>query len=227
MAPKIIISFDGTDNDYDALALGRLFAQAGASVSIAYVRHTHESRRHREEFAHEEAEKLLERGARWLGQPDAERHIVLSPSTSEGLGALAEREGAEVIVFGSEYRTAPGHIDPQVSTRRLLEGGHVAIAIAPARLRERTDARLARIGMLYDGDLDNAVSETAQALTGGAVPARGEDGFDLLIVGSRPEATEGVVSISSANARRLEDATSPVLVLPRGRAVEFEAPVTA
>ena len=39
MSPKIIVSYDDTDNDRDALALGRLLAVSGAELSLAYVRH--------------------------------------------------------------------------------------------------------------------------------------------------------------------------------------------
>ena len=48
MSVTAIISYDGTPNDDDALALGRLFAQAGATVALAYVRHSREfdPRRH-------------------------------------------------------------------------------------------------------------------------------------------------------------------------------------
>ena len=47
MAPRIIVSYDDTDNDRDALALGRLLAVSGAELSLAYVRH--QSRRPRRE----------------------------------------------------------------------------------------------------------------------------------------------------------------------------------
>ena len=33
--PSIIVSYDGTSNDRDALALGRLLAAAGASLALA------------------------------------------------------------------------------------------------------------------------------------------------------------------------------------------------
>ena len=36
---KIIVSYDGTASDEDALAFGRLLSKAGASVVLAYVRH--------------------------------------------------------------------------------------------------------------------------------------------------------------------------------------------
>ena len=38
MPAKIIVSYDGTANEDDAVALGRLLGQAGAEVSLAYVR---------------------------------------------------------------------------------------------------------------------------------------------------------------------------------------------
>ena len=37
MPAKIIVSYDGTANEDDAVALGRVFADAGADVSLAYV----------------------------------------------------------------------------------------------------------------------------------------------------------------------------------------------
>ena len=48
MSTKVIVSYDGTANEDDAIALGRVFARAGADVSLAYVRHTHEPDSERE-----------------------------------------------------------------------------------------------------------------------------------------------------------------------------------
>src|ERR1700731_4450891 len=95
MQTHVIISYDGTDNDHDALALGRIFGDAGARVSLAYVRHATESDLAAENASQAQAEGLLEGGAQWLGHPEVSRHIVLSGSTSEGLAALAVREGAD------------------------------------------------------------------------------------------------------------------------------------
>src|ERR1700684_243459 len=74
-ATKIVVSYDGTNNEDDALALGRLLSQAGAEVALAYVRHTQEAEPDREVLAQHEAEALLERGANLLGTPDAERYV--------------------------------------------------------------------------------------------------------------------------------------------------------
>ncbi len=136
MPTKIIVSYDGTANEDDAVALGRLFAGAGADVSLAYVRHASEADSAREDIAQHEAQALLERGAELLGNPAATKHVVTDRSTPEGLATLAEREGAQVIVFCSDSHTAKGHIAVGNSAERLLEGGTTAVAIAPVDLAE-------------------------------------------------------------------------------------------
>src|ERR1700757_4093579 len=131
MSAKVIVSYDGTANEDDAIALGRIFASAGAEVSLAYVRHTHEPDAARESLAPSQAGPLLDSGAELFGDPGVGRHVVTDRSTPEGLRALAVREGADVIVFCSDSHTADGHIAIGNSAERLLEGGPTAIAIAP------------------------------------------------------------------------------------------------
>ncbi len=70
----------------------RVLADAGAELTLAYVRHTTNRERSREELEEHEAEALLERGARWLGDPDVPRRVLVSASTGEGLKWLAEQE---------------------------------------------------------------------------------------------------------------------------------------
>src|SRR6266568_382637 len=95
MTPTTIVSYDDTPNDHDALNLGRVLADAGAELTLAYVRHTTQSERAREELEEHEAEALLERGARWLGDLEVDRQVVVSASTSEGLRWLAEHDEAD------------------------------------------------------------------------------------------------------------------------------------
>ena len=45
MAAQAIVSYDDTHNDHDALILGRVLAEAGAELTLAYVRHTTASSR--------------------------------------------------------------------------------------------------------------------------------------------------------------------------------------
>jgi nucleotide-binding universal stress UspA family protein len=223
MATKIIVSYDGSDNDRDALALGRLLGSAGASLELAYVRHALEAETGRERFAEHEAEALLQAGAVALGTPEMPVHVVLSASTSEGLRDLAVREHADVIVFGSEYRTAIGHLDPQASARRLMDGGPVALALAPAGFAERSDFSVETVAAVGD-DGDPAAQETAERLAarfGGTVAVRGGNGADLMVVGSKPGGVTGRVIVSAAAEYLIELARCPVLILPRGVALTF------
>lgn len=223
MAPNIIVSYDDTANDRDALALGRLFAATGASVSLAYVRHTAEAEPEREALREGEAQQLLERGAEAFGDPDLRRHVVVSASTAEGLKALALRENADAIVFGSNYRTAPGNVRANRSAERLLHGGPVAVAIAPAGLRDRVSVKVDTIGLLA-GDVDPAARETADELAArldATVVQGGNRPIDLLVAASRSEAPHARVMPSAACEYAIETATCPVLVLPRGVALRY------
>src|SRR5271166_4073056 len=135
MSAHAIISYDGTANDDDALALGRLLAMDGARLELAYVRHAPEFDPQRESLAQHDAESRLEQGAERLGDAEIPRHVVFSASTGRGLQELADSEEASVIVFGSDYRTQPGHAEPPTSAQQLLEIGDVAVAVAAAGLR--------------------------------------------------------------------------------------------
>jgi nucleotide-binding universal stress UspA family protein len=220
---KIIVSYDGTHNEDDAVALGRLLAHAGADVSLAYVRHAPEAQTSRELLAQHEAEALLARGGELLGDADVEKHVVTDRSTPDGLRALSERIGAEAIVFCSDSHTAQGHIAVGNSARRLLEGGPVAIAIAPAGFaKSATAAGVRNVGVVGDGDAHATAESLARAL-GAEVVAADHHAVDALVVGSRPEAEEGRVSISAASENLIENAISPVLVVAHGRALSFDS----
>ena len=198
----IIVSYDGTDNDRDALALGRVLAGAGASLQLAYVSHEGESVREVPE--------------------DIPLHVVESASTADGLRELALAQGAEVIVFGSEYRTAPGHVDPQATARRLLEGGPVALALAPAGFA--ANGRSVKTVRPISEDGDPCTRETADSIArglGAEVVDRASGEADLLVVGSKPGTVNGRVTISAAAEYLIELSRSPVVVLPRGVAVSI------
>jgi nucleotide-binding universal stress UspA family protein len=224
VATKIIVSYDGTDNDRDALALGKLLADAGAELELAYVRHAHEAERGRERLAESEAAALLAAGAAAIGSPDMPCHVVLSGSTAEGLLELARSGGADAIVFGSEYRTARGHVDPQATARRLLEGGGVAVALAPAGFAAQEDRAVATVASVSE-DGDPSPLETAEALArslGAAVAQQATRDADLIVVGSKLGTVTGRVTISAAAEYLIELAGRPVLVLPRGVALAFK-----
>jgi nucleotide-binding universal stress UspA family protein len=228
MSAKIIVSYDGTANEDDAIALGRLFAGAGADLALAYVRHTHEPDRDRETLAQHEAQELLERGAALFGGPVGQ-HVVTDRSTPEGLRALAEAEGADAIVFCSDSHTAKGHISIGKSAERLIEGGHTAIGIAPVGLAD-AGANVSLRQIVAVGDGGGGAQATADALAkalGVSVAPVANDDTDLLVIDSRPEAEAGRISISASAAHLIEIATCSVLVVPRGVTLPFGQAVAA
>jgi nucleotide-binding universal stress UspA family protein len=211
-----------------------MFARAGADVSLAYVRHIPETDPERENLAQKEAQELLERGVALLGdaaKSQVGRHVITDRSTPEGLRALAEVHGADVIVFCSDSHTAKGHVTIGNSAQRLLEGGRTAIAIAPAGLAESQGAvnTIVAVGEAGgDGSAESSAKVLAEALGATVAPVAGA-GADLLVVGSRADVAEGRVGVSSAATHLIENATSAVIVVPNGVTLPFgsRAPLVA
>ena len=225
MSSNLIVSYDGTPNDDDALALGRLLAKTGAALALAYIRHSREFDPRREELAQHDAERRLESGVTRLGDPGIPQHVVFSGSTGEGLEHLAEAEQASVIVFGSDYRTPPGHAEPGTSAQRLLDGGGpVAIAVAAAGLRSLNDAEIKTIAV-SSVDGDTAAQQTAEALAeklGASIVELGRPNVDLIVVGSQPNASARRISLSGAARTALNTAAGgSVLVVPSGEPIRL------
>jgi nucleotide-binding universal stress UspA family protein len=227
MTPHAIVSYDDTQNDRDALMLGATLRDAGARLTLAYVRHSVHRCPDDEELSHHGAHALLERGAGWLQEPDVPRRVVMNASTGEGLASLAAAEQADIIVFGSDYRTRRGHLAIGRSAQTLLEGGPTAVALAPAEYVSAA-GEIATVGVLR-GTADEAAIETAFSLAErlGATVVDRDRGVGLLVVGSRPEARMGRVMISSHATNVIEEATAPVLVVARGVPVLFESLIAA
>ena len=226
MAPHAIVSYDDTQNDHDALMLGRILRDAGAELTLAYVRHATQRRLDHEQLSQQEADQLLNRGARWLDDTYIERRVVVSASTGEGLGWLAGQEAADLIVFGSDYRTPGGRVAIGRSAQTLLEGGPAALALAPSAYAG-AEPTVRTVGIVR-GSADEAAIETAFSLAGrfDAQVVDTDRGVDVLVVGSRREAREGRVMITSNARNAIEQATAPVLIVARGVPLRFESLVT-
>ena len=128
-----------------------------------------------------------------------------------------------MIVFGSEYRTAPGHVFPGTSAQRLLEGGPIAVALAPAGLRDRGDLAIETVSAIAENG-DPAPTETAASIAGAFGATLGErvDGeMGIVVVGSKPGTAAGRVTLSAAAEYLIEMLRCPVLVLPHGVALRF------
>jgi len=219
VSTDVIISYDGTANDDDALALGRLLAPNSTSVALAYIRHSPEFDPKREELARHDAERRLEQGAARLGKPDLPRHVVFSASTGAGLEDLASSEGASLIVFGSDYRTPPGHAEPTTSAQRLLEIGGIGIAVAAAGLRDNPDASIDSIAVpaVVEDESAKQTAETLAQKLGATVHAAEAADADLIVVGSQPGAPAGRVVLSGSARTMLDASLGSVLVVPSGK----------
>ena len=223
MAVSVIVSYDGTANDDDALALGQMLAAGGATLSLAYVRHSREYDPRREEIAQHDAERRLTQGAAWLDDDAIPQYVVVDPSTGAGLGRLAAQQDAALIVFGSDYRTPPGAVEPGGSAQQLLEGGSVAVAVAAAGLRTASGAAIRTISVSPSED-DDAPQLSASALAdalGASLRPAGEPGADLIIVGSAASAVRGRIGLSGATRSKLNSARSSVIVLARETPIQF------
>ena len=221
MSAKAIISYDGTTNDDDAVALGRMLAPAGFTLALAYVRHSHEFDPGREQVAQHDAEERLARGAALIGDPAGPRHVVVGASTGDVLAELAERESASLVIFGSDYRTAPGHIEPGTSAQHLLDGGSVAVGVAAAGLRTRANAAIKLIAVPLAGPTNDVARDTARSIAeklGATVvdaPSPSEP-VDLIVIGSQPDAAPGHVAVGGNVRSELDNARASALVLPAG-----------
>jgi nucleotide-binding universal stress UspA family protein len=218
---EVIVSYDGTTQDDDALALAKMLSVAGITLSLAYVRHTREYDPRREEIGEYDANRRLEQGALWLSDPDVRRYVVVDPSTSAGLAKLAAAEGVHLILFGSDYRTPPGRVEPGGSAQGLLEGGPVAIGVAVAGLRTSAGDSITTISVA--GDPGGAAEQTAQSLAPalGAEIIPGGGDADLILVDSQSNASAGRIALGGSTRARLDSARGSVIVLPHATPLSF------
>jgi hypothetical protein len=219
VSPGLIISYDGTANDDDALALGKMLTPAGFTPVLAYVRHAQEFDPGREGLAAHDAQQRLERGAALLGDPGSKREVLFGASTGEGLGQLAQKAGASLVVFGSDYRTPPGRSEPGTSAQHLLDGGAVSVAVAAAGLRTRLNDPIKLISVPVAGPRSEDARQTASALAeklGAKLEESSAGPVDLIVVGSQPDAPEGRVVVGGDVRTELDRARSSVLVVPAG-----------
>lgn len=218
---QVIVSYDGTRNDRDALALGRLLGRAGAQITLAYVRHAPESDPVREAAAQADVEHLLTVGAELLDGTTGQQ-VIHDSSTAQGLLHLAGELGADVIAFGSSYRTPPGRVEVPHTAEQLLDRGIAySLAIAPAGLRRDPVEHSIGTVSVYDEGGDSAAQEIAASLAHALGAAVTNDEADLLVVASRTDAPPGRLLLSATARERIEQAQTPVLLLAHGASLSF------
>jgi nucleotide-binding universal stress UspA family protein len=220
--PHVIVSYDGSRNDRDALALGRLLAKAGAQVSLAYVRHAPEADAASEAETQRDAERLLEVGAHDLDGAGVGQHVIFNPSTAAGLAELAGELGAEMIAFGSSYRTPAGRVELPHTAEQLLDlDVECSLALAPAGLRREPVQTSIGTVRVYDEDDDAAAQNSAKSLAHALGAALTDEDADLLVIASRADTPPSKLRVSGVERELIEQADCPVLALARGAALTF------
>jgi nucleotide-binding universal stress UspA family protein len=220
MAPTIVVSYDGTPDDDDAIALGKVFAQYGCPIALAYVRHSRLEDAAAEERENRAAAKLLERGASQF-ESEVKTYVLFNPSTAEALRELIGREGFDVITFGSSYRTPAGHVAPGRAAQQLIDGGPAAVALAPAGLRDK-EPELKKVAVVSAGPGD-AADQTARSFGAEVGPAP-DPTADLLVIASRAGVPKGQASIPAASEQLAEEAAfCPVLVVANDTPLDFSS----
>lgn len=140
MYRKVMVGYNGSDEARDALALGKVLAEAtDAGLVLAGVSHTDfpygpGSDDFRVRQAEHLREQLEDAAAGVGGEPDV--RIITARSPAHGLHDLAEREAADILVLGSSHRSGLGRVLAGSVTERLLHGGPCAIAVAPRAFRD-------------------------------------------------------------------------------------------
>jgi nucleotide-binding universal stress UspA family protein len=183
---------DATQRSLDALALGKLLADAtSAPVRLVSVFPYDPLRDPEgEELARVRAEArtvLLElSGEAALDVTQAD--VVASNWAARELQHVTEEETTGLIVVGSTGRGPIGRLLPGAVGERLFAGSASPVAIAPRGYAERPAADLQRIGVAFDGS-----PEAHQALEAGHLVARSA-GAQLRVITVFHPATFGALA---------------------------------
>jgi nucleotide-binding universal stress UspA family protein len=169
----VVVGVDGSERSVDALALADLLGPAlGHPVVMAHV---HPFRQLSSLFAPGEYERLVRDVAELTFEqvrehlpsaPERRMQLVSDSSPAAGLHALAEREGAALVVVGSSHRSRIGRILIGGTGESLLSGASSPVAIAPAGYAG-ANRRLQVVGCGFD-----ASPESCPALAWAAELAR-------------------------------------------------------
>lgn len=166
---RIIVGLDPEHETANALRLGRLLAAILAArplltIALAWPGFLIDD---------EELQKLADAAThstfaecrKAFGSMEIETRAITRRSAAEALHWLAEEEDAKLIVLGSGHRGPLGRTFPGSVAESLLQGATCAIAVAPRGYAERTEHRLHRIAVAFDGSPESwSALETGIAL---------------------------------------------------------------
>jgi nucleotide-binding universal stress UspA family protein len=126
---------------------------------------------------------------------EPETRAIANRSPAEALYGVAEREQAMLLVVGSTHRGALGRVLPGSVGASLLHGAPCGVACAPRDYATRSEHRLRRVGVAFDGS-----PEAWTALESGiALAERLRAAFTVLAV-AEPPAYGYATSLSALTA---------------------------
>lgn len=151
----IIVGYDPEHGGEDVLSLARVLAEVLAAKPVVvsaipwptYLMGVEDLQRQVDAELLEPFNAVQER----LRDLEVETRAIASPSPAHTLAELAEEERAAVIVLGSAHRGAVGRTLIGSVGESLMHGAPCAVAVAPRGYGERTDERLVRIAVAFDG----------------------------------------------------------------------------
>lgn len=193
--PSILVGCMPDDRGDDAVALaGVLARQLGWGVTLAYVQPeawpgTPVGAVDAEwsAFLRAEADQILDGAARRLKvvAPDVpyNRTVHAHRGSGRGLGELAERRSAAMVVVGSAPDGHHGRVTVGSTADQLLHGSPVPVALAPWGYSAAVPDRLTRTTLAFH----RSARSTATLMCGSLIGTRLDTGLRLLTVLARPK----------------------------------------
>jgi nucleotide-binding universal stress UspA family protein len=174
----VVVGVDGSERSVEALALADLLGPAlGRPVIIVHVHPFRQllspvAEGEYERLVRDVAESTLEQAREHLPSvPERRMQLVAESSPAAGLHALAEREGAALIVVGSSHRSSIGRIVIDGTGESLLSGASAPVAVAPAGY-PATGRRIQVVGCGFDGSPESRRALAWSAELAGSASAR-------------------------------------------------------
>lgn len=164
MFQNVLVGVDGRQGGRDAIALAKLLAAPGATITLAHVYGQGGAiGRGAGLMLAEDYDRSADllKAERARAQVDAELALRCSPHPARGLHELAEERSADLLVVGSTRHVVLGRALIADHARAALNGAPCAVAVAP-RGYTAMDQRAQTIGVGYDGTPE---SEFALATT--------------------------------------------------------------
>lgn len=172
MYRRIIIGHDLHGGGRDALAFGRLVADAsGAALVVASVIPTGSIPTGFEISWREHQATISSTIERIASENGAEAEVLASSTPTRGLHDLATDIGADLIIVGSSRHSRAGQILAGNVGLSLLGGSPTAVAIAPHGYADPPEHRMITIVVGFDGSVESrraleaavALAESSQA----------------------------------------------------------------